>query len=67
MFCALQIVLLIKSQRTVVWHVDDIKSSHVNPEVNRNFSICFYETYGEDWIGKLKSTKGKNINIWERH
>ena len=38
-------------QHTITWHVDDIKSSHVEPEVNK--------TYGEDGIGNVKATRGK--------
>ena len=40
-------------QQTVVWYVDNIKSSHVGPEVNRKFLKWL-----DDGIGKVKSTEG---------
>ena len=35
-------------QHTIVWHVDDIKSSHQNKEVNDNFLKWLERTYGEN-------------------
>ena len=46
-------------QHTLTWHVDDIKSSHVDPEVNDNFHLWLEKSYGEDGIGKVKSSHGK--------
>ena len=46
-------------QHTITWHVDDIKSSHIDPKVNDNFHEWLEKTYGEDGIGKVKSTRGK--------
>ena len=44
-------------QQTVCFHVDDIKSSHVDPEVNTMFLEWLNEKYGE--FGKVKATRGK--------
>lgn len=46
-------------QHTVTWHVDDLKSSHVNPEVNRKFLIWLNEKYANDGIAEVKATFGK--------
>ena len=34
------------SQMTVCWHVDDLKSSHVDPKVNTEFGEWLSATYG---------------------
>ena len=34
------------SQMTVCWHVDGLKSSHVDPKVNTEFSKWLSATYG---------------------
>jgi hypothetical protein len=34
------------SQMTVCWHVDDLKSSHVDPKVNKEFGEWLSATYG---------------------
>ena len=44
------------TQHTVVWHVDDIKSSHIDPRVNDEFLEWQIKQYGEDGIGKVKAT-----------
>ena len=44
------------TQHTVVWHVDNIKSSHINPKVNDEFLEWLIKQYGEDGIGKVKAT-----------
>jgi hypothetical protein len=46
-------------QHTVTWHIDDLKSSHVDPEVNDSFLSWLEETYGDPNIGKVKTTRGK--------
>eukprot|EP00978_Attheya_sp_CCMP212_P028783 scaffold100331_cov51-Attheya_sp.AAC.5 len=47
-------------QNTLTWHVDNIKSSHVDSKVNDKFLACWLETnYGEDGIGSVKTTRGK--------
>ena len=45
-------------QHTVTWHVDDLKSSHVDPRVNNKFHKWLEKTYGEDGIGEVKCTRG---------
>ena len=44
-------------QHTITWHVDDIKSSHVDPKVNDEFHDWLQQTYGD--VAKVKSTRGK--------
>ena len=39
--------------------MDDIKSSHVEPEVNDKFLLWSNKTYDEDGIGCVKATRGK--------
>ena len=46
-------------QHTVVWHVDDLKSSHVDPEVNRKFLTWLNKKYADDGIAEVKATFGK--------
>jgi hypothetical protein len=48
-----------EKQQTLTWHVDDIKSSHVNVKVNDTFLVWLEKTYGEDGIGSVKTTRGK--------
>jgi hypothetical protein len=42
------------NQHTVTWHVDDLKSSHVNPKVNDKFLELLNEMYGDETIGKVQ-------------
>ena len=49
-------------QHTVVWHVDDLKSSHVDPTVNDEFHKWLEEKYGNDENGHVKATRGKRHN-----
>ena len=44
---------------TVVWHVDDMKVSHVNPEKVTEMIDWVQECFSGDNIGKLKITRGK--------
>ena len=46
-------------QQTVVWHVDDLKSSHIDPKVNDEFEKWLEKTYGNDNIGHVTTTRGK--------
>jgi hypothetical protein len=46
-------------QHTVTWHVDDVKSSHVNSEVNDDFEEWCEKMYGNDEIGHVKVVRGK--------
>ena len=46
-------------QHTVVWHVDDLKISHVDPKVNDKFVKWVDELYGNNEIGHVKANRGK--------
>jgi Reverse transcriptase (RNA-dependent DNA polymerase) len=46
-------------QRTVTWHVDDLKSSHIDPKVNDEFYKWLETTYGELNTAPVKATRGK--------
>jgi hypothetical protein len=50
------------TQHTITWHVDDLKSSHVNPKVNDNFLDWLKATYANDKIGEIKAVCGKKHN-----
>ena len=43
-------------QHTVIWHVDDLKSTHVNSEVNGDFLRWLKGKYASDGIGKVSVT-----------
>ena len=47
-------------QHTVCWHVDDAKSSHVDPKVNTEFIERVNAKYGK--IAPVKATRGKIHN-----
>jgi hypothetical protein len=47
------------TQHTVVWHVDDLKSSHTSAQVNDNFHNWLNEKYGNERIGIVKAICGK--------
>lgn len=44
---------------TVVWHVDDLKSSHLSPKVNDEFYEWLETKYGDQQIGSVKAVRGK--------
>ncbi|KAL7564335.1 hypothetical protein ACA910_007187 [Epithemia clementina (nom. ined.)] len=46
-------------QHTVTWHVDDLKSSHVDPKVNDEFAGWLQHKYGDPEVGKVKTERGK--------
>jgi hypothetical protein len=46
-------------QQTVTWHVDDLKSSHEDPQVNDEFAKWCENTYGSDDLGHVKVVRGK--------
>jgi len=46
------------SQLTVVWHVDDLKISHKQPEVVDDLIMWLQSKY-EDEVGKVKKLQGK--------
>jgi len=43
-------------QHTICWHVDDLKSSHVDKKVNDEFLCWLNEMYGK--VGPVKATRG---------
>ena len=43
-------------QITVCWHVDDIKSSHIDPKVNNEFLQWIKDAFGQ--LGEVKMTQG---------
>jgi hypothetical protein len=45
-------------QHTVTWHVDDLKSSHVDPGVNDEFLQWLKGKYASDHIGEIKAVRG---------
>jgi len=46
-------------QHTVIWHVDVLKSSHVNSKVNDDFLNWLKKKYANDGVGKVTATRGK--------
>ena len=46
-------------QHTVTWHVDDLKSSHIDPKINDQFLAWLKKKYASDKIGEIKATRGK--------
>eukprot|EP00957_Ditylum_brightwellii_P072747 5529268-Ditylum_brightwellii.AAC.1 len=46
-------------QHTITWHVDNIKSSHVDATVNNTFDQWCEETYGSDLNDHVKVAQGK--------
>jgi hypothetical protein len=46
-------------QQTITWHVDDLKSSHVDPKVNDEFASWCEKTYGSEDLGHVKIVRGK--------
>ena len=49
-------------QQTVLWHVDDVKMSHLDSKVNDNFINVLQEEYEsilEDGSGKMKVSRGQ--------
>ena len=47
------------SQQTVTWHVDDVKVSHINPQVNEEFYKWCENKYGNPENGHVKVNRGK--------
>lgn len=45
-------------QHTVVWHVDDLKSSHQDKHVNDEFHKWLQQKYGDEKIGQVKAVRG---------
>jgi hypothetical protein len=46
-------------QQTVTWHVDDLKSSHIDPEVNNEFHKWLEDMYGDPSVAMVKVKRGK--------
>ena len=46
------------NQHTIVWHVDDVKSSHIDSTVNDDFYNWTESQYGSDEIGHVTVTRG---------
>ena len=46
-------------QHTVTWYVDDLKSSHKNPQVNDDFYQSLEKMYGNPSVARVKATRGK--------
>ena len=46
-------------QHTITWHVDDLKSSHVDKSVNDEFKEWLDMKYASDGIGEVKAVRGK--------
>ena len=44
-----------ESHYTVVWQVDDLKSSHIDPMVSNNFHKWLEKVYGDEKIGNGKA------------
>ena len=54
------------SQMTVCWHVDDLKSSHIDPRVNTKFGEWLSMTYGVSVVnhrGKVHDYSGMIFNF----
>ena len=50
------------NQKTILWHIDDCKVSHVGPKVNNKLIKSLkqeYESVFEDIIGKMTVNRGK--------
>ena len=41
-------------QLTICWHVDDLKSSHINPKVSKEFLQWIKDTFGQ--LSEVKMT-----------
>jgi hypothetical protein len=46
------------NQHTLTWHVDDVKSSHVDSRVNREFYHWLQAMHASDGIGQVKAARG---------
>ena len=46
-------------QHTITWHVDDVKTSHVDPKVNDEFHTWRKRKYGINKIGYVTTGRGK--------
>jgi hypothetical protein len=46
-------------QHTIIWHVDDVMGSHVDPSVNSAFAAWCDKLYGSKELGHVKIKRGK--------
>jgi hypothetical protein len=49
-----------RKQHTVSWHVNDLKSSHVDSKVNDQFLQLFENMYASNDIGHVKAIHGNS-------
>ena len=50
------------SQHTIIWNLADIKSSHVDEQVNDDFLHWLQAMYTSDGIGQIKASRGLKHN-----
>jgi hypothetical protein len=50
------------TQHTVTWHIDNLKSSYVNPKVNNKFLAWLKTKYANDKIREIKAIHEKKHN-----
>jgi len=48
-----------RKQHAITWHVDDVKSSHVDPNVNNEFHTWCEQQYGSEETGHVTTVSGK--------
>ena len=48
-------------QHTICWHIDDMKSSHIDPKVNDKFHYWLEDEYGDPNIGNSKSQEENDM------
>jgi hypothetical protein len=54
---------LVKGEQcTIIWHVDDLKISHKDPEVVSSVIAMLEQVFGKE--APLTITQGKYMNIW---
>jgi hypothetical protein len=54
---------IVKGKRhTITWHVDDLKSTYEDAKVNDEFHKWLDIKYGDDKLGKVRATRGKEHN-----
>jgi hypothetical protein len=51
-------------QHTITWHVDDLKSSYIDPKVNNKFLAWLKTKYADDKIAEIKAVCGKKHNYF---
>jgi hypothetical protein len=54
--------MIISKQHTVTWHVNNLKSSHINLKVNDEFLSWLKSKYASDKISKIKAVQGSIHN-----